>query len=127
MNLLLDTHVVLWAFADPDRLRPEVRAALIEPRNVVAVSAISIWEIEIKRALGKLTAPDGVASLCVERGFDELPVRFEHAELAGMLPRHHDDPFDRMLIAQAMAEGLDVVTADRVFEQYGVRTLAALG
>ena len=124
MNLLLDTHVVLWAFADPDRLSPKVRAAIVDPRNVVAVSAATVWEIEIKRQLGKLVAPDGFASLCSERGFDELPITFAHAQVAGALPRHHDDPFDRMLIAQAMVDGLDLVTADVAFRQYDVRVLA---
>ncbi len=124
MNLLLDTHVVLWAFADPDRLSPKVRAAIVDPRNAVAVSAATVWEVEIKRQLGKLVAPDGFASLCLERGFDELPISFAHAQAAGALPRHHDDPFDRMLIAQAMVDGLDLVTADEAFRNYDVRLLA---
>lgn len=124
MNLLLDTHVVLWVFADPDRLSPKVRAAIIDPRNMVAVSAATVWEIEIKRQLGKLDAPDGFASLCIERGFDELPISFAHAHAAGALPRHHDDPFDRMLIAQAIVDGLDLVTADSAFRHYDVRILA---
>lgn len=124
MNLLLDTHVVLWAFAEPDRLSPTVRAALIDPRNHVAVSAVSVWEVEIKRQLGKLAAPDGFAELCIERGFDELPISFAHAAAAGSLPRHHDDPFDRMLIAQAEAEGFDLVTGDRAFAAYGVRIIS---
>ena len=125
MNLLLDTHVLLWAFADPDRITPRVREAIVDPRNLVAVSAVTIWEVEIKRALGKLTAPPGLAALCAERGFDELSVTHEHAEVAGRLPLHHSDPFDRVLIAQARVEQFDLVTSDGVFDQYDVRLLSA--
>lgn len=125
MNLLLDTHVVLWAFADPATLRGEVRDAITDPRSTVLVSAVTIWEVEIKRALGKLRAPDGLADLCATRGFDELAISHRHAELAGRLPRHHDDPFDRMLVAQAIDERLDLVTADRAFAAYDVRIVAA--
>lgn len=125
MNLLLDTHVVLWAFGDPDRLGEATRAAIVDPRNAVAVSAATVWEVEIKRALGKLDAPDGFAALCRERGFEELAITFEHAELAGQLPRHHDDPFDRMLISQSLTEGCTVVTNDARFAAYDVRLLSA--
>jgi PIN domain nuclease of toxin-antitoxin system len=124
VNLLLDTHVVLWAFADPDRLSPKVRAAIVDPRNMVAVSAATVWEVEIKRQLGKLVAPDGFGRLCIERGFDELPISFAHAQAAGALPRHHDDPFDRMLIAQAVVDELELVTANEAFRKYDVRLLA---
>ncbi len=89
------------------------------------VSAASVWEIEIKRALGKLQAPAGFASTCIDRGFDPLQITFDHAELAGGLPPHHSDPFDRMLIAQAMAEELELVSQDPVFEHYDVRLLIA--
>ena len=125
MNLLLDTHVVLWAFSDPTRLSPQVREAIIDPRNHVLVSAATVWEVEIKRQLGKLDAPDGFAAQCGACGFDELPISFAHAQEAGSLPRHHDDPFDRMLIAQAMVEHLQIVTADSRFAEYDVGLLAA--
>ena len=124
-QLLLDTDVALWAFGSPAVLAPGVRRALQDPRNTVMVSAASVWEVEIKRALGKLTAPAGFAGMCVERGFDPLAISFEHAEAAGRLPPLHSDPFDRMLIAQAITEDLELVTKDRVFAQYGVRTVAA--
>jgi PIN domain nuclease of toxin-antitoxin system len=119
-HLLLDTHVVLWAFSQPDRLPSKVRLDLTDPRNTVMVSAATIWEVEIKRALGKLKAPGGLHTLCVERGFDPLDISFEHAVAAGALPAHHADPFDRMLIAQAMVEGARIVTADAVFSEYGI-------
>lgn len=125
-HLLLDTHVALWAFASPEVLRPEVRRAITDPRNTVMVSATSVWEVEIKRALGKLDAPEGFAALCVERGFDPLNITYRHAEVAGALPPHHSDPFDRMLIAQAIAEDLELVTKDRAMSAYDVRVVAAI-
>lgn len=88
------------------------------------VSAVSVWEVEIKRAVGKLSAPEGFAAACIECGFEPLVVDFDHAELAGGLPPHHSDPFDRMLIAQALTEDLELVSADRSFEAYGVRIVA---
>lgn len=124
MNLLLDTHVALWALADgPARLGRTTVDAIRNRRNLVAVSAATVWEVEIKRALGKLDAPDGFALACVERGFDELPITFDHAEAAARLPRHHDDPFDRMLIGQATVEHFVLVTADRAFGAYGIAVL----
>ncbi|MCY7300015.1 MAG: type II toxin-antitoxin system VapC family toxin [Ilumatobacteraceae bacterium] len=124
-QLLLDTHAALWAFASPETLTPEVRTAITDPRNTVMVSAMSVWEVEIKRALGKLDAPAGFAAMCVDRGFDPLEVTFRHAEVAGALPPHHSDPFDRMLIAQAISENLELVTKDRAMSAYDVRVVAA--
>lgn len=124
-TLLLDSHVVLWSFAEPDRLAPIVRRHLTDPRNTVMVSAATIWEVEIKRALGKLRAPDGLHTLCVERGFDPLEISFEHAVVAGSLPPHHADPFDRMLVAQAVVEGAQVVTADPAFQRYDIGVIPA--
>lgn len=126
MNLLLDTHVVLWALADPGRLSPRVRDLITNPRHTVAVSAATVWEVEIKRQLGKLRAPEGFAAECIDRGFDELPIAFTHSEAAGRLPRLHDDPFDRMLIAQATLDGFDIVTADDAFGRYDVRVIDAI-
>ena len=120
MNLLLDTHVALWALGDPSRLGDTTRAALADPRNVIAVSAATVWEVEIMRALGKLEAPADFAAECVARGFDELPITFDHAETAGRLPPHHHDPFDRILLGQATIEDYRLVTADRAFSQYDV-------
>ena len=124
-RLLLDTHVALWALGAPETLRRTVRALLEDPRTTVNVSAASVWEVGIKRALGKLESPPDFAAVCIERGFDPLPIAFDHAELAGELPRHHADPFDRMLIAQAITEDLELVTQDRAFESYDVRVLLA--
>lgn len=125
MNLLLDTHVALWALSSPERIAPEVREMLSDPAHAVHVSAATVWEVEIKRAIGKLSAPDGFAGECLDRGFDPLPIDLAHAERAGRLPPHHADPFDRMLIAQAFEEDLILVSDDRALVAYGVRTMAA--
>jgi PIN domain nuclease of toxin-antitoxin system len=124
VKLLLDSHAYLWWLADDPRLPPATRAAVAKPANVVLVSAATIWEIEIKRALGRLDAGDHdlVAEIEANR-FAELPVAARHAEAAARLPRHHEDPFDRMLVAQSQLEGLVCVTRDPAFDAYGVPCL----
>ncbi len=109
-----------------ERLGRRAREVVLSRRNRVAVSAATIWEVEIKRALGKLVAPDDLTEQLATHGFTQLPIRWEHAVAAGRLPAHHRDPFDRMLIAQAMLEDLVVVTGDQSFADYDVRTLDAL-
>ena len=123
MTLLLDTHVLLWWAADDDRLGPAARERL--RGEGVRVSAVTAWEVEVKRALGRLDAPDDLAALLRQEGFVELPLSLEHAVDAGRLPRHHDDPFDRALVAQARAERLVLVTSDRALEDYDVERLDA--
>jgi PIN domain nuclease of toxin-antitoxin system len=125
LRLLLDTHVLLWSLADPDELRADARSALVDPANDVCVSAASTWEIAIKGARGKLRIPDDLSSRIAILRFSELPVTIAHSVEAGALPDHHRDPFDRMLVAQARAEGLTIVTRDRVLTLYDVETLAA--
>ena len=126
MRLLLDTHVWLWWLGDDRRLGRRARQALGNPRNEVYVSAASAWEIAIKSALGKLrlTKVDLEAEIAAN-GFRELEVRTRHAIRAGGLGPVHEDPFDRMLVAQAQVEELAVVTGDRMFERYGVPVLEA--
>ncbi len=119
MRLLLDTHVLLWWLAD-EGLTPQSRDAIADPENLVMVSAASAWEISIKKALGKLSAPDDLEQQVDESGFAALPISIVHGLAAGRLPRHHDDPFDRMLIAQALEEGLTLVTHDKRFTDYDV-------
>ncbi|GAB7189624.1 type II toxin-antitoxin system VapC family toxin [Kineococcus sp. NUM-3379] len=121
MSLLLDTHVLLWWLTDDERLPERMRDALAEGETEVLVSAASSWEISIKAALGKLTVPDGLREELRQQGFTELPVTVEDGLAAGALPRHHDDPFDRMLIAQAAGRGLQLLTVDRRFGDYDVR------
>ena len=120
MNLLLDTHVLLWWLADDPGLSEKQRSAIADPANVVYVSAASAWEIAIKKALGKLIAPNDLRAALVASELEQLPVTVAHAEAVGGLPPHHRDPFDRMLIAQAGVEDLTVVTGDPVFAQYEV-------
>ena len=124
MRLLLDTHVVLWWWSRPSRLRPEVRKA-ISTADLVLVSAASAWEVVVKQSLGKLTLPIAFAEMVDEAGFNELPVRFQHAAALLSLPNHHRDPFDRMLIAQASTDRTVIVTHDRAFEPYDVEILWA--
>jgi PIN domain nuclease of toxin-antitoxin system len=122
MRLLLDTHALLWWLAD-EGLTDRARDAIADPANLVMVSAASAWEITIKKALGKLSAPDDLERQVEVSGFTPLPISVVHGLAAGRLHRHHDDPFDRMLIAQAFAEGLTVVTHDKRFADYNVAML----
>ena len=129
MKLLLDTHVVLWALSDPDRLSADSRALLLDPDNDLGVSAATAWEVAIKRHLGKLEMPGTVSRwflrAVTELGGHWLPVRAKEAALVEGLPDHHRDPFDRILIAQAMELGRTVITADEVFAAYPVAVLRA--
>ena len=125
MNLLLDTHVLLWAIDRPEQLDEAAREEIRSARNRVVVSAASAWEIAVKRALGKLRFDADLGTVLDEVGFDALSIRFEHARVAGELPGVHRDPFDRMLVAQAQIEALTLVTRDAVFARYEVATLPA--
>ena len=125
MRLLLDTHALLWALGDPGELKDEARSAIVNPDNEVLVSAASTWEIAIKSARGKLRAPDDLSDQIAASQFDELRITIVHTLAAGALPRHHADPFDRLLVAQAQLEGLALLTRDERLELYGVSTLAA--
>ena len=122
MNLLLDTHVVLWWRQNSPRIGSEARRA-IGKADRVFVSAASAWEVAIKVAVGRLRLKDPFAELVEQGGFEELPIAFHHAGQLQSLPLHHTDPLDRMLIAQAQAEKLTLVTHDRVVEPYDVPVL----
>lgn len=122
MSLLLDTHALLW-WLGGERLDEDATERISDPSTLVAVSAASIWEAAVKSALGKLDVPEPLGRAALEEGFEPLPVTFDHAELAGRLPRHHRDPFDRMLVAQAQGEGLTIVTRDLAFDAYDVPVL----
>ena len=124
-RLLLDTHAFVWWVTDVSKLAEGARAAIADPRNEVFVSAITGWEVAVRRAKGRMTAPDNLSAMVDEKGFTHLPLTFHHAEQAGNLPMHHRDPFDRFLIAQAQAEGLVLVTRDARIPLYGVRTMSA--
>ena len=118
MRLLLDTHIFLWAVAGAAQLKPAVRR-FIEDADEVYVSAASIWEIAIKARLGKIDAdPHALAAAIAASGFAELPVTALHAAGVARLDAHHGDPFDRLLVAQALAEPLRLVTADEALARY---------
>lgn len=123
MNYLLDTHVFLWMLAAPERLGKEAAAVIQNPDRAVFVSAVTSVEIGIKRALGKLDAPAGLAAEIPARGLQELPLRYSHGERMASLPFHHHDPFDRMLVAQAIEEQLTLITGDRKMQPYSVEIL----
>jgi len=119
MRLLLDTRIFLWAVAGSPRLKPAARR-LIESAEQVYVSAASIWEIAIKAQLGKIEAePQALTDAIAASGFLELGVRATHAAGVARLAVHHTDPFDRLLVAQALAEPLRLLTADAALAQYG--------
>jgi PIN domain nuclease of toxin-antitoxin system len=120
VRLLLDTNVFLWWQWRDRRLSKTLRGAIEDFHNDVAVSAVTVWEISIKRQIGKLDFKGSPTKACQESGFRLVDFTAGHAELAGDLPRHHGDPFDRMLIAQARLEGLVLATEDRQFSLYGV-------
>ena len=124
MKLLLDSHAFLWWLTENPKLSAEARQAVADPTATVYVSAATIWELSIKAALGRLDL--GGADLVEEiagNEFVELPMSARHSLAAAYLPRHHGDPFDRMLIAQAQLEGLTVVSRDAALRAYGISIL----
>lgn len=123
MNLFLDTHVVLWWLNDSEALAATARKAISDTDNLVILSAAVIWEIRIKQAIGKLEIPPDFYEVLQHQGFEMLPITPAHAYAVGDLPGHHRDPFDRILIAQAMLEGFTIVTHDVIFSKYPVRIL----
>jgi PIN domain nuclease of toxin-antitoxin system len=125
VRLLLDSHAFLWCAFSPERLSSAAREAIENPNNEVHLSIASAWEIAIKAGMGRLHQPEELETVVRKRGFQPLSISFSHAAAAGALPRHHGDPFDRMLIAQAQSEGLTLVTRDRVFSAYSVPILKA--
>jgi PIN domain nuclease of toxin-antitoxin system len=124
MNILLDTHAFLWAIDNSEQLSQAARTAIVDGNNVVFVSAVTAWEIAIKKALGKLTVPQGsyLDELRIHR-FTPLDITTEHALAVESLPPHHRDPFDRLLIAQAQVERLMMVTRDAKIKQYAIPVL----
>ncbi len=127
MRLLLDTHTLLWWLNDDRRLPVKARKLIALCSNAVVVSAASAWEIAAKVRLGKLDLAAELAAdfsnVLAQEGFESLPISVDHALRSGLLPGPHKDPFDRMLIAQAQAEGVPILSSDVVFDGYGVRRL----
>jgi PIN domain nuclease of toxin-antitoxin system len=124
LRLLLDTHVLIW-WARREPLQEAARDAIADPSNRVVVSAVSIWEAEIKAVAGRLRLGRNLAREAEVRGFEQLAITFAHSVHAAHLPAHHGDPFDRMLVAQAQLESLTLVTRDPVFDDYNVGALRA--
>jgi PIN domain nuclease of toxin-antitoxin system len=125
MTLLLDTHVFLWWLDNPDLLSKAARRAISDGKTTIYVSAAVVWEISIKKALGKLDAPDDIEAAMEANRFLPLPVTIPHALAVLNLPEHHRDPFDRLLIAQARHEGFKLVSRDSHVPLYGVPHIVA--
>ncbi|HWE65793.1 MAG TPA: type II toxin-antitoxin system VapC family toxin [Acidimicrobiales bacterium] len=124
MKVLLDTHILLWWLSDDPSLPSLAADAIADSEVEVIVSAATAWEIAIKRAAGRLEAPDDLLNALEANAFDSLAITAVHARVAGALPPHHADPFDRMLIAQARTEGLTLISIDGRFAAYDVDLLA---
>jgi PIN domain nuclease of toxin-antitoxin system len=125
VRLLLDTNALIWALIRPDRLSSAVTAAIRRPENAVFVSAVTGWEIGVLRIKRGLEFPDDLEGQMEAHGFRSLAVSMSHALSVESLPPIHGDPFDRMLVAQAQAEGLTIVTSDRLIRRYPVAVLPA--
>ncbi len=123
MQLLLDTHALIWWLSKDSRLSNRACEEISNPQNLVFVSAVSAWEIAIKKSLKKLEAPDDLAEQIKKKNFQPLPITIEQALTLENLPLHHKDPFDRILIAQAQFLNLTIVTRDRKFNSYDVKLI----
>ncbi len=124
MSLLLDTHILLWWLSDDSLLPTAAREAIASPQTEVLISAATAWEIAIKQAAGRLDAPEDLLEAVEANDFQTLTITAAHAVDAAALPPHHSDPFDRMLIAQARAETLTLISVDNRFPKYDVELLA---
>jgi PIN domain nuclease of toxin-antitoxin system len=120
VKLLLDTHAALWWLADDERVSDDVARHLTDETNQVLLSTVVVWEVAIKRSLGRLDAPTGLAPTLLAAGAQPLPVTLDHAAAVEILPWHHRDPFDRLLVAQAQTDGLTIVSQDESLVPYGV-------
>ncbi|MBW4677428.1 MAG: type II toxin-antitoxin system VapC family toxin [Desmonostoc geniculatum HA4340-LM1] len=125
MEFLLDTCTLIWSLEDNFCLLPEVSKQILDSSNKVVVSAVSVWEIEIKRKKGQIKTPDNLIQAIIDTDFSFLSITEHHAVKAASLPDHHKDPFDRLLIAQAILEKMIIITSDTQFINYGVPLLFA--
>jgi PIN domain nuclease of toxin-antitoxin system len=123
MRILIDSHILYWSIVEPEKVKPSLAKDLMDGDNQVWASAVGIAELRIKQCIGKLKLPDDFDGLIENTGFETLPFRASHAHWLAELPLHHRDPFDRMLIAQALSEGLTIATADAMFSRYPVSIL----
>lgn len=125
MNLLLDTHVLLWWLDDPTLLSEQALTSIKDTKNEIVVSVVSAWEIAIKKALGKLEAPNNLKQIVKDAGFTIMSINYEHVWQVKDLPFHHDDPFDRLLVSQTKVEKLMFVTRDSRLRTYNIPILDA--
>ena len=125
MNLLLDTHALLWWLNDDQTLSGAASEAISNPENTVFLSPVVVWEIRIKESIGKLDLPDDFAAVLDDQRFAELPITVAHTHAIAGLPAIHRDPFDRMLVAQAKVEEMTIVTRDAAIADYGVKVVVA--
>jgi PIN domain nuclease of toxin-antitoxin system len=123
VRLLADTHAALWLLGEDERLSPRADQMLTDASNEVMLSAAVVWEVAIKRSLGKLDAPDGFAGLLLDAGAVPLAVSIDHARAVRSLPWHHRDPFDRLLVAQATLEDAVLVSNDERLRAYDVQVV----
>ncbi len=120
---LLDTHVLLWCLDDSPNLKPKIKKLIQDPHHIIYVSSVSIWEIMVKKMLGKLNVPDNLKEVIEQTGFKPLAMTFEDALTLESLPNLHADPFDRLLIAQAKRLHLTFITHDNQCKKYAVQIL----
>jgi PIN domain nuclease of toxin-antitoxin system len=125
VRLLIDSHALLWILSSPQQLSAHARSALGDPANERFVSVAALWEIAIKVSVAKLSIPMALDTAVIYAAATPLAITIDHAKCVQTLPFHHRDPFDRMMIAQAMEDGLTIVTRDRHFPAYGVSVLKA--
>lgn len=125
MQILLDTHILLWWLTDSSKLSSKARELIADPANTIIVSAATAWEISIKQTLGKISIEGDLETEVRANGFGSLPIGFSHAAAVRDLPAIHRDPFDRILIAQAQVENLSILTADRHISKYPVTVIQA--
>ena len=121
MRLLVDSHAFLWWSEASPHLSRAARTAIADPANEVMISVAALWELTIKVSSGKLNLPEDLEMMVISHQFSVLPITFRHLRHLAILPRRHRDPFDRMMVAQALAEGIPIATSDRVFASYGVQ------
>ena len=124
MRYLLDTHALLWALGEPTTLSPQAGDIIADPTNLIFVSVASLWECAIKASIGKLDLPDDFFDAIDETGYEVLPIHIPHLTRYRSLPMHHRDPFDRILVAQAQAEALTLITRDPEIAKYQIERLA---
>lgn len=123
MKILLDTHVLVWALSSPERIKPKVQDLLVDTDNIVFVSIASLWELQIKKSLNKISLPDDFISQLQENGFELLDINYKHIAKLDELPLIHRDPFDRILVAQTIHENLSLVTNDLEIMKYNIKII----